>query len=291
MFTKLKHCPLCQSENSTPEMIIEDLAFSRESFSLNKCKDCDFLYTNPVPSDPSRYYSTDNYISHQTSFTSITDIVYSLVRNFSFHYKYRLISDGDSASNLLDIGCGTGQFLKYMQKKNWDIGGVEKSESPRLQAERVLSKTIQEDIFQITAKYEVVTLWHVLEHLPNLNATVAHLKTLLNANGHIYFALPNYKSLDAKEYKEYWAGYDVPRHLYHFDQSTFHKLMSRNGMKIVSTHPLYFDSFYVSLLSEKYLGNSGLSALYNSAKKGIKSNKAAKIDMEYSSLIYKCRKK
>jgi SAM-dependent methyltransferase len=289
MYDQLQTCPLCGSKNHKSNLIIDDHAYSKESFSLSKCLDCGFLFTNPIPSDLSLYYSENEYISHKTKFKSITDIAYKLVRNYSFKYKYNLIREDLPKGSLLDIGCGTGEFLRYIRKKGWVIAGVEKSDSARTAAEKTLGITIGTDLYNTTTQYDIITLWHVLEHLPQLSNVMEKLRSSIKPTGYIFFALPNHTSFDADHYKEYWAGYDVPRHLYHFNQETFQKLMTKNGMKVVSTLPLFFDSYYVSLLSEKYQGNSGAKAVISAFQNGYKSNNLARTSMNYSSLIYKCK--
>ena len=144
---------------------------------------------------------------------------------------------------------------------------------------------------EIQDKFDIITLWHVLEHLPDLSSKVDKIRTLLKKNSTLYIAVPNYRSFDADQYKENWAGYDVPRHLYHFDQATIKLLFANHGMKLDETIPLRLDAYYVSLLSESYMGQKGITKYARSIINGWLSNRYAAKSTEYSSLIYKLKLK
>ena len=202
-----------------------------------------------------------------------------------------MINRENQQGSILDIGCGVGKFLKYFQDKGWHIEGVESSDKAREVAEELLQTGILTDLQDVQDKYDVITLWHVLEHLPELDSSVSKIRELLKKDSTLYVAVPNHRSLDAEIYKEEWAGYDVPRHLYHFDRDTISLLFANNGMKVVDVLPLVYDSYYVSLLSEKYLGIKGLTKMIKSFINGWKSNTYARKSGEYSSLIYKIKLK
>jgi len=242
----------------------------------------------PAPEDLAGYYQSQAYISHSNTQKGIVPFLYGLVQKWSLKNKINLINSlSNHKGTLLDIGAGTGNFCETSKQNSWDVYGVEPSQKAREVAAKkniFLHQSIEDFTGQ---QFDVVTLWHVLEHLPDLENTITAIQKLLKPNGVLLVAVPNYNSFDAKHYKGFWAAYDVPRHLWHFSQKSMSKLFSEN-MKLLKTKPMIFDSFYVSLLSEKYkTGNSfAIKALWI----GFLSNIRALSTKEYSSLIY-CFKK
>lgn len=290
MFVKIESCPICSNNLFNNVLVAQDYLVSNESFAITECTNCHLRITSPRPSNAelNKYYQSDNYISHTGKANNPINLIYKLVRAFTLRQKYRLINKRVSMGTILDFGCGTGDLLHYFQKKGWNINGVE----PDLKARQIASKKtnteILSDLPESKTKYSAITLWHVLEHLPNLNSTIEKLKSMLDKKGRIFVAVPNYESFDAQYYKEYWAAYDLPRHLYHFTPKTMKKLMKRHKLKIKDIIPMYFDSFYVSLLSEKY--KNGNNKYLSAIKTGIKSNQLARKNNMYSSLIYVIKK-
>jgi len=262
-----------------------DYFFSQEEFELKFDTVNEMLITSPIPDNLTLYYKSENYISHSDQSKTIIDKLYLLVKNYSLRRKVQLLNSLiPSGGTLLDIGAGTGDFLKRAKKANWTITGIEPN---KLARENAKTKGIQlhEDLSELTEpNYDIITLWHVLEHLPNLNEQLTQITNLLKKDGFLILAVPNYKSYDAKHYKRYWAAYDVPRHLWHFSQKSIVKLLTPHSMELSKTKPMLFDSFYVSLLSEKYKTgkNRYLSAFFH----GLLSNLKGMISKEYSSHIY-----
>ena len=210
------------------------------------------------------------------------------MRNISLKRKIRLINAFScEEKTLLDVGCGTGDFLKIAQLNNWNVSGIEPNEKARQIANAKTNNAVFkiEQLLQFEKQsFDVITLWHVLEHLPNLEDQLLILKSLLKENGTLIIAVPNYKSFDANYYKNFWAAFDVPRHLWHFDQKSLQNLLMSKDMKIVKTLPMKFDAFYVSLLSEKH--KKGFMNPIKAFWIGLRSNLKAKRTGEYSSLIY-----
>lgn len=272
-------------QNLKEYLICKDHSVSKEKYTLFLNTKYDMLVTQPVPENLDKYYESDNYISHTDSKKSLLDKVYQLVKNYTLKQKLKLINSFEiTEKNLLDIGAGTGDFLSVCKKDNWFIHGVEPSKKARKLADNKNIK-LQEDLSHYTNRqFDIITMWHVLEHIPNLIEYINKLKKLLKPNGILIVAVPNFKSYDAIYYKEFWAAYDVPRHLWHFSKNAIQKLFVNAGMKVEKIQPMKFDAFYVSLLSEKY--KTGKINLFNSFFTGLRSNNKAKHSKEYSSLIY-----
>jgi 2-polyprenyl-3-methyl-5-hydroxy-6-metoxy-1,4-benzoquinol methylase len=276
--------------NRTPYIIVKDHSVSNEEFQLFHNKDLDLLETHPQPSldNLADYYKSEDYISHTNSKRNLFEKVYHLVRKIALQRKLKLINSyAISDKQLLDIGCGTGDFLKIAQQNNWKVTGIE----PNEQARQIANKKNNNSVFEIehiqkfeSHTFNVITLWHVLEHLPKLEEHISIFKKLLKPNGTLIIAVPNFKSYDAEYYNNFWAAYDAPRHLWHFSKTAIQRLFLKEEMKVVKTYPMKFDAYYVSLLSEKY--KSGKMNIFNAFRIGLLSNRKAKQSGEYSSLIY-----
>jgi len=262
----------------------KDYLVSGEEFRLEMRSDFDILETLPKPEHLSAYYESEDYISHTDAKKSMTDKLYRRVKNYMLLQKLKWISEISNGNKILDIGAGTGDFLAAAEKKNFEVSGIEPNPGARKLA---LQKGIelQEELsyFQVKS-FDVISMWHVLEHVPDLDFQLKELQRLLKPNGIVVIAVPNFKSFDAQYYKEFWAAYDVPRHLWHFSQKGISQLFENYNFKKLQTKPLVFDSFYVSLLSEKY--KTGKTNFFKAMQLGLKSNLKAKTTSEYSSLVY-----
>ncbi len=269
---------------------IKDHSVSGEEFELRHNAELDLLETFPQPSKDtlSKYYKSEDYISHTDSKRNLFENAYHAVRRISLKRKLKLINSlAIENKKLLDVGCGTGDFLQVAKTDNWNIFGIEPDENARAIANRKTNNAVSgiKQLLEFEKQnFDVITLWHVLEHLPKLEEQVAILKSLLKPNGRLIVAVPNYKSHDARFYKEFWAAYDVPRHLWHFSQSSIQNLFGKENMVVDTTLPMKFDAFYVSLLSEKY--RSGWMNMFRAFFVGLYSNLKARTSGEYSSLIY-----
>ncbi len=288
MYERLENCPNCDHTKFNNKLIIQDFSISRESFATCQCDKCGLIFTNPRPDQESigQYYQSPEYVSHNDSGKRVIDFIYRFARNFTLKRKYRIITGDSKAKSLLDFGCGTGHFMKYCKTKGMSVQGIETHSEAQKQAIQNTSALIYSSLDQIPKKdkFDIVTAWHVIEHVHDLKTTLKKLRKILTPNGRMFIALPNYQSVDGQYYQEYWAGYDVPRHLYHFSQHVFLDVASRNKLKVIQILPMKLDAYYVSLLSESYKGNKNayLRAFIN----GWKSNRSAKSTGEYSSLIY-----
>ena len=273
-----------------PTIKVKDHSVTGESFELLYDASRALLYTHPKPSDSALkdYYPTTNYISHTNQRRSLFDFLYHAVRYVSTRRKLRLIKPFQpKQATLLDVGAGTGYFSRAAQKKGWTVTGIEPNSSARRLANSKAIRSVFDTskLHELPKKsFDVITLWHVLEHLPNLEEDIKLFHKLLKPNGRIVVAVPNFKSFDAIYFKAHWAAYDVPRHLWHFSQKSISNLFAKKNMKVVKIKPMLFDAFYVSLLSEKYKNKSmnPIKAFFI----GVRSNLKAKRSGEYSSIIY-----
>lgn len=291
----LAACPLCQGTRLSHYTSCKDYTVSHETFQLQQCAVCGFVFTNPRPESPnlSRYYQSDEYISHSNTSKQFLHRVYKIARSFTLKWKYQLITEHSATrpEKILDYGCGTGAFLEKCRQQGLQITGVEPAHGARSQAQTLTRTTIAANIADVEGSFNVITLWHVLEHIANLHETIEALAARLATNGTMFIAVPNLKSADAQHYQEQWAAFDVPRHLWHFSKETMQRIFDNHGLRIERVLPMKLDSYYVSLLSEKYKNQKQSPALIASALiQGWKSNKQAKKTGEYSSLIYIVRK-
>ncbi|WP_190810404.1 class I SAM-dependent methyltransferase [Flagellimonas sp. S3867] len=268
----------------------KDFSVSKEDFQLLLDAELEMLVTHPQPTDIASYYDSEAYISHTDSKASLTDRLYHWVKRYNINKKIQLVENQIvNSKKLLDFGAGTGDFLIESQAKGFKVSGIEPNTRARANA---ANKGIQ--LFKDTKEiqnetFDVITLWHVLEHLPNLDSHVKQLNSLLDSEGALVIAVPNYRSYDAKHYGKYWAAYDVPRHLWHFSKTSIIRLFEKQNLEVVAIKPMIFDAFYVSILSEKYKGNK--LYLINALLIGLWSNFKAYFSKEYSSLIYVIKKK
>lgn len=289
-------CPICRSESFSHFLKVKDYTVSQETFDILQCNHCSFLLTNPIPDNLGKYYESASYISHSNNTATVTDALYRIARTITLKWKTNLIAYYNQlpAKTLLDYGCGTGSFIAHAKKYGWKINGIEPAAQPRAAAAVLTQTPIASSIQELpTASYSVITLWHVIEHVEQLHETMTALTSRLEENGTIFIAVPNHNSADALKYREYWAAYDTPRHLWHFSKSAMFELMKQHGLIPYKIIPMKLDAFYVSILSEQYKSSrtsAGIKELIKGILNGLKSNLAAIANQEYSSLIYIARK-
>jgi 2-polyprenyl-3-methyl-5-hydroxy-6-metoxy-1,4-benzoquinol methylase len=270
-----------------PFLTVKDYSVSNEEFNLFHDPELDFLTTFPPPEEnklPS-YYESDDYISHTDGKRSMFEKAYHFIKSIALKNKLKLINQQHTQKGqLLDIGAGTGDFLKAANADGWITTGIEPSEKARLVASRKGISFAQNTKDLANASFDVITMWHVLEHVPNIEKQITELKRLLKPNGTILIAVPNFNSYDAKHYGKYWAAYDVPRHLWHFSKTAIKILFEREKLQLEKVIPMPFDAFYVSLLSEKY--KTGKMNYFKAFNIGLRSNFYGRKNGEYSSHIY-----
>lgn len=285
-------CPVCKSEAIVPKLKAIDHTVSKEEFSIWHCNNCTARFTQDVPAqdDIGGYYASADYISHSDTKEGIINSLYHLVRKRTLASKRKLVMSetGINKGAILDIGCGTGAFLSTMKNAGWTITGLEPDAAARVKAVELYQINPLEPgkLFElIPASYNAITMWHVLEHVHQLHEYVRQIETLLTGKGKLFIAVPNYTSSDADVYGENWAGYDVPRHLYHFSPQSMEELLNTYNLKLIACKPMWFDSFYVSMLSEKY--KNGKGNIFKAVINGFLSNlKAFGNTKKCSSVIY-----
>lgn len=286
--TKINNCPLCNNAEFDTHLECIDALVSNETFTLSKCRSCEFVFTSDPPKMDriGEYYHSENYISHSNSNKGLMNKAYKVVRSYTLAQKTKML--GVARGKLLEIGSGTGELLANCEKKGWKGLGVEPEEVARIAAFQNHNLKLLASIDELSIKknsLDRIMLWHVLEHIPNLLQTIEKFKRWLKEDGLLFIAVPNHKSWDAKYYKENWAAYDVPRHLYHFDKESMNNLLGQHALEIKQTKAMLFDSFYISILSEEI--KSGKKKMIKGAIAGIISNlSAATISGEYSSQLY-----
>lgn len=292
MYEKLESCPSCKHPQFDNYLICEDHQVTHESFALVKCTNCELIFTNPRPQshELTKYYQSKDYISHTDEGNSLINVLYKLVRSYTLKKKRQLIEKYSTPGMILDYGCGTGDFLKVCEKSQWLTTGIEPDSGAMEIAKTKLNGTVVDSLGYLKNEktFDVITMWHVIEHVSQLKETLKKLHKQLKQGGYMIVAVPNPNSFDASLYREHWAAYDVPRHLYHFTRTSFGNLVEKTKLKFITTHPLKFDSYYVSLLSEK--NKSGKMKLISGFLNGLRSNRKANKSSEYSSLIYVLKK-
>ncbi len=285
-------CPNCNSKEISPVITCKDFTVSSENFEIWDCKNCMLRFTQNVPGKEAigKYYQSENYISHSDTSKGFINNLYHKVRKRTLVQKRKLVENtiGKQTGNILDLGCGTGAFLNTMKEANWGTTGLEPDKTARAKALELYGLYLEnaDNFYLLTPKsFDAITMWHVLEHVHDLHQYIDQLKKLLKPGGKVFIAVPNYTSYDAGYYREFWAAYDVPRHLYHFSPQAMKKLLNQHGMQIEKTEPMWFDSIYVSMLSEQY--KTGKSNFIKALSVGGLSNfKALADNKKCSSVIY-----
>lgn len=294
MTEEITSCFVCGRHQ--PELLFEgkDFFLTGETFRVMKCGHCGFLYTMPRPGPEviGRYYESQEYISHSGTSKGLVNTLYLLVRNFTLGRKVRLIRRLKPEGKILDIGCATGEFLAMCREHHYEPYGVEPSRQAREAAASKLNLYVDPE--EMLAEYpegffDVITLWHVLEHVHDLNGRIREISRVLKPDGVLIIAVPNSQSADSQAYKKFWAAWDLPRHLYHFSRESLNNLFVKHLYRIEKVIPMKFDAFYVSMLSEKY--KRGHPDYLRGILNGFRSNISACLHQKnYSSLIFVLKK-
>lgn len=286
-------CPWCGKPSNHIYLKVKDYFLSKEDFDILQCDQCGLLFTSPRPAPDviGKYYQSEDYYSHQNNNHGFIPRLYEAVKSINLKNKVNMAIGGLPQGRLLDIGCGVGDFLVQVKKRGWEIQGIEPSNDARAIAQNRLGfMPLQPSEYSVLAdySYDVITMWHVLEHVDDLKSQTNELKRLLKPGGRLIIALPNFQSFDCQYYKDKWAAWDVPRHLNHFGPDCIRAIINASDFKSLDTQKLKWDSYYISFLSEKYLSHS--LSLIRGAWVGLKSNLMAHRTGMYSSLVYRYEK-
>ena len=283
----INSCPVCNGKSFKDFLKVVDHNVSGDKFNISECNDCGFRFTNPRPKENTicKYYKSGNYISHNSSKKGFINKIYYLVRDYQFKIKLNNIANrlATNDKNLLDVGCGTGDFVKYLKNKGWSATGVETDDAARAFAIEENKQRVLKSLKKFKGEsFDVITMWHVLEHIYDLNNYLKTLFSLLKDGGMLVVGVPNNASYDAEFYKENWFAYDPPIHLSHFRKKDVEALASNNNFQLKNIDPLIFDAYYISMLSSKKAKGLALSGFF----RGWVSNWKAKKSGNYSSLAY-----
>ena len=237
--------------NSCNSIETKDYLVTHESFFVEE-KEKGISFTHPVIADEEidKYYNTTAYLSHSSNKTLIS-FFFDLFSNIMVKKKTSFMLGLGGVSAYLDYGCGIGKLISSMNKKGVASYGYDTS-SLAISVCNNKSLNASSNLDDLPNKYDLISFWHSLEHVSDYTKVLKKTKKMLSKNGTMVVALPNYDSFDAKFYSKFWAAYDTPRHRVHFTKKGFIKAASQLGFEVVKTKPLFLDSFYISMMSEKY---------------------------------------
>jgi 2-polyprenyl-3-methyl-5-hydroxy-6-metoxy-1,4-benzoquinol methylase len=252
-------CPICESKHIEFHQKIKDFTVSEETYDLYKCSDCGFIFTQDAPDAAhiGPYYKSDDYVSHSNTNKGLFFKVYHKVREIMLARKHKEIVANSSikaGAKILDIGAGRGYFLNHMQEHKYVCTGIEQDPDVRQAAIDQFNLNVlpPEELYKLEDKqFDVITLWHVLEHIHDYRGYLDKIKKLLKPDGLLVVALPNPSCSDQYIYKDYWSGWDVPIHLWHFTPQNAKDLMAQYQFKMIDKRKLPFDPFYLSILASK----------------------------------------
>jgi len=283
------NCPNCKSSDTKLFLELKDYFLSNEEFEIHNCNNCKISFTQPFPAahEINRYYETDEYLSHDENRKGFIPLLYRTIKSVNIQTKYNQAASELKPGTVLDFGCGIGDFLFKAKSEGWKIHGVEPNDKARKSAAEKLEIDVLDKLGSDNYPdeyFDLITLYHVLEHVYAPKELIEILIKKLKPNGRLVLALPNHNSLDAKIYGKYWAAWDVPRHLWHFNSTSVEMLLEIHNYNLVRRLPMYWDAFYVALLSEKYKNSK--MPLLKAFLKGMHSNISALFTGEFSSLVF-----
>src|SRR5690554_15509 len=279
-------CPVCNGTSFNKFLETKDYFLTKEKFNIVTCKTCDFHFTNPIPNEEhiEDYYKSENYVSHNANKKGIINFLYNWVRKRTLRDKAMLVRHETEGKDLLDFGSGSGHFLSVAENYGFNGVGIEPSKEARDFAIHTKGvKSSEPSVFYDFPKhsFDVITLWHVLEHVMDLEKDIQQMHQILKFDGKLIVAVPNMNSFDARHYKKYWAAYDLPRHLYHFQEKDIARLMLKYNFQLKKVIPMKYDAYYISMLSEKYRSRLMPFGIFIGLLSNLKAKKYG-----YSSQIY-----
>lgn len=293
---EIKACIVCGSTDHQTELLVTDWLVTQEKFNVKRCNKCLFRFTANPPSAEAagKYYETEEYVEHSDNNDGFINKLYHFGRKWMMKYKLSLIQNLQTGNRLLDVGSGAGYFLNFMQQSGYAVEGVEISEK----AVKGCKDKYNIDAYhpsrlignKIEINVDIITLWHVFEHVYEYDEYFNSFSKLLSKDGRLIIAMPNYKCLEEKIYRTHWNGYDTPRHLWHFTPETFKKFAADRGFEIVKMKSLPLDPFYNSMISASY--KKSFTLLPITLLNGILSSILSSISLKHSSsIVYILKKK
>lgn len=298
MVQRIQHtqCLICGSSDFKTVFTVKDHSISQEDFEVVDCQSCGFRFTQNIPDQNSigPYYQSEDYISHSDTKTGLINRLYHWGRSLMLQRKLNLIKKHAVLNKVLDVGSGTGYFLNFLQENQFQAIGIEADAGARAYAEKQFGVQVKAPSAllhdELEGPFGAITMWHVLEHVHEPDAYLQKFYHLLAEQGALLIAVPNHISSDGQHYQTYWAGYDVPRHLWHFSPKSMQTLVERNGFEVVEKIRMPLDPFYVSMLSERYQ-NKGVAGLVSAAFQGLQTHLRSGQNVDQaSSLIYVIKK-
>jgi 2-polyprenyl-3-methyl-5-hydroxy-6-metoxy-1,4-benzoquinol methylase len=260
-------CPVCGSPEFefSHYLNVPDWLVSKENFELKKCGNCSFIFTANAPllENAGPYYESEEYVEHTDTNKGLIYGVYHQARKLMLKFKLSNIRSYSKSTKLLDIGSGSGYFINYMKQNGYNVSGVEISDKAVALCKDKFDISVNSPTEFLAEKlpkdFDIITMWHVFEHVYSFNEYFDILHKSLKENGHVFVALPNPNCFEAKHYKNYWNGFDTPRHLWHFTPKTFKQFAEGHGFEMISMKRLPLDPFFNAMVSSSY--KSGLKFL------------------------------
>lgn len=270
---------------------VKDHFLSQEVFEIKNTEWPGVKKTSPIPLYLDKYYESKNYISHYQERKTLKNRLYKFFQLFNLKYKKNILKNlVPKGSKVLDYGAGAGEFANLLQHDFETLAFEPNNNAAFFLIKKLITGKVIQNLDEIENKsLSAITLWHVLEHIPDPKNILKVFWDKLEDGGYLVLALPNPNSLDAKIYQEYWAAWDVPRHLYHYNENGI-KEITKDYFLLKATKPLILDAYYISWISEKYQKKNPIMAFIKGVWNGYKSNKKAKKTGEYSSKIYVLKK-
>ena len=259
IYQDFNSCPLCGAYGQTPYADCTDFTVSRESYILMRCPECGMVYTSNPPKecDTSKYDKLDLKLKLGDSPAGLIHKLYYYIRLRMLSRKAHIVESQSyrTGGSLLNYGAKTGYFSHKMERRGWKVTSIEKYHEERLFSlemfhHRMFDVPEMDRLHPET--FDVITLWHVFEHCYDPNGLLDKFYKLLRPTGILIMACPNIRSTDAMHYGPYWAAYDVPRHLWHFNTTSLSELAHKHGFTLMHRERMPFDCFYISILSEKH---------------------------------------
>jgi len=264
-------CPLCNSDKSTITFNGKDFLYSKKDFTVVSCSSCGVMYTNPrvkknqIGNYYFKGYSPYKPVKRNPLLRTMIDLSGNIFGNINIEIHKDIKSY--NFKTVLEVGPGSGSLLQFLKKNNYQVAGVEIDNDC---VERIKAQGIEcycgelSDYKRMlgTRKFELIILCHVLEHLYNPREIIEIIYSLLSDNGILYMILPDVGSIEAKLFGKYWIGWDLPRHVVHYNRNTVRDLLTKSGFKVISIRKNISSSFFIESIGFRFLNGKMPNAVY-----------------------------